>query len=141
VTDVRIGESVVHFEVTESGDSNIEHILHHLSSHPARDDEAANDEDPQRVAIGTLRFDGGEVVVRREGKDEPETVRLPPFEMSDVGGDDGATGGDLSREIARVLTRRVVAATAGHELGRAVGKELGDTAGEVAESILRNILD
>ncbi len=141
VTAVRIGESTVRFEVTESGDSNIEHVVHHLSAHKPKDDETQSGGEPQRVAIEALRFDGGEILVWREGDDEPETVKLPPLEMSDLGGEDGATGGELSREIARVFTRRVVAATAGHELGRAVGKELGDTAGEVAESILRNILD
>ena len=141
VTDVRIGKSAVRFEVTESGDSNIEHIVHHLSSHSAKDADETGGKEPQRVAIGKLRFEGGEVLVWRQGDDEPDTVELPPLEMADIGGDDGATGGELSREIARVFTRRVVAATAGHELGRAVGKELGGTAGEVAETLLRNILD
>jgi hypothetical protein len=141
ISRVRIGRSHVRFEVAESGDSNIEHIVHHLSAHAGKDEAQEGATAPQRVAIEELHFEGGEVLVWREDEEEPERVDLPDLEMEDVGGDEGATGAALSREIARVFTRRVVAATAGHELGRAVGKELGDAAGEVAETFFRNILD
>lgn len=141
VTRVRIGESAVRFEVTESGDSNIEHIVHHLAAHAGDDAPDELGGDPQRIAIGTLRFEGGEVMLWEADEDEPDRVNLPALEMQDVGGDEGASGRGLSREIARAFLRRVVAATAGHELGRAVEEELGATAGEVAETILREILD
>jgi hypothetical protein len=138
VKSVRVGDATVRFEIEEHGGSNIEQIARHLSKHPSGADEPA--QDPQRLAIGELDFAGGEIVLTSPDVEE-ERVRLPDLELEDVGGERGATGGEIGAQIARAFTRRVVAATAGHQLGRAVGKQLGDTAGDIAETILREVLD
>ncbi len=142
VTRVRVGDSVVNFELRADGGSNIEHIRRHISGESAgATEEPAPPVDPQRFAIGDFAFAGGEIFLVRPGVEVPERVHMPGLEMRDVGGGDGATGGEVGKQIARAFTRRVVAATAGHQLGRAVEKELGETAGEAAESILRQVLD
>ena len=70
-----------------------------------------------------------------------ERVHLPDLELHDLGGKQGASGGEIGEQIARAFTRRVVAATASHQIGRAVEKELGEAAGDAAETILRHVLE
>jgi hypothetical protein len=139
VSSVRIGESTVRFEIKEHGGSNIEQIARHLAKHPSGADEPEQ-KDPQRLSIAELAFAGGEIVLSRPDV-EDERVDLPDMELEGLGGERGATGGEIGAQIARAFTRRVVAATAGHQLGRAVEKELGETAGDAAEAILREVLD
>jgi hypothetical protein len=142
VTRVHVGDSVVNFELREDGGSNIEHFRRHISQGSDRPkEEPAPSGDPQRFAIGEFAFAGGEIFVARPGLESPERVHLPDLELNDLGGDQGATGGEIGEQIARAFTRRVIAATAGHQLGRAVEKELGEAAGDAAETILRHVLE
>ena len=136
ITQVRVGDSVVNFEINEDGVSNIERITRHI----ARGSDAARGE-PARLAIGEFAFAGGEIFLARSGAEHPERVHLPDLELHDLGGKDGATGGEIGEQIARAFMRRVIAATAGHQVGRAVEKELGGAAGDAAETILRHVLE
>jgi hypothetical protein len=140
VTRVRIGESVVNFELTEQGGSNIERIARHVSG-PSDTGESSRGGEPQRIAIEELSFVGGEIFLAHPGAGDPERVNLPSLELQDLGGEQGATGGEIGELIARAFMRRVVAATAGHQVGRAVEKELGGAAGDVAETLLRRVLE
>jgi hypothetical protein len=140
ITSVRVGDVVVNFELRGDGGSNIEHIRRHVS----RDGESAEPAEggeAQRFAIGEFAFAGGEIFLANPSAETPERVHLPGMELRDLGGAQGATGGEIGEQIARAFTRRVVAATAGHQVGRAVEKELGEAAGDAAETILRNVLD
>ena len=143
ITRVRVGDSVVNFEVHEDGGSNIEQIARHIS-HGSGGDEPKHPQtgEPRRFAVGEFAFAGGEIFLARPGGAEgTERVHLPDLELRDLGGQHGATGGEIGEQIARAFTRRVVAATASHQLGRAVEKELGETAGDAAETILRHVLE
>ena len=142
VTKVHVGDSVVNFELRADGGSNIEYLTRQISrgSEEAPEEPAARGE-PQRFAIADFAFAGGEIFVARPGVEGRERVHLPDLELHDVGGERGASGGEVGEQIARAFTRRVVAATAGHQLGRAVEKELGEAAGDAAETILRNVLE
>jgi hypothetical protein len=138
ITSVRVGDAVVNFELRADGGSNIEHIRRHASrdqTPPAEGGEA------QRFAVGEFAFAGGEIFLADPSAETPERVHLPGIELDDLGGAQGATGGEIGEQIARAFTRRVLAATASHEVGRAVEKELGEAAGDAAETILRNVLD
>jgi len=142
VTRVRVGESVVHFELTEEGASNIERIARHVSDRPSdANGEPTAEGEPQRLAIEELSFVGGEIFLAHPGAEHPERVNLPGLELRDLGGEQGASGGEIGEQLARAFTRRVVAATAGHQVGRAVEKELGGAAGDVAETLLRRVLE
>lgn len=142
VTRVSVGDSVVNFELRDDGGSNIEYLTRQISrGSDAGSEEPAASGEPQRFAIGEFAFAGGEIFVARPGVASRERVDLPDLELHDVGGERGASGGEVGEEIARAFTRRVVAATASHQLGRAVEKELGEAAGDAAETILRHVLD
>jgi hypothetical protein len=139
VQSVRIGESTVRFEIEEHGGSNLEQFARRVAK-PSADSEAEAGGEPRRLAIDELSVAGGEIFFARPDA-APERVNLPSLEMSGIGGEAGATGGEIGQLVARAFLRRVVAATAGHQLGRAVEKELGGTAGDIAESVLRRILE
>jgi hypothetical protein len=138
---VRVGDSTVNFEIHEDGGSNIERITRHVMHGSGDRGEPAAKGEPTRLAIREFAFAGGEIYLERPGAPEPERVHLPDLALRDLGGERGATGGEIGEQIARAFTRRVIAATAGHQLGRAVEKELGEAAGGAAESILRGVLD
>jgi hypothetical protein len=142
ITEVRVGDSVVNFEINEDGVSNIERITRRVSggSGDAREEPDAKGQ-PTRLAIGEFSFAGGEIFLARPGAERPERVHLPDLELHDLGGKTGATGGEIGEQIALAFTRRVIAATAGHQVGRAVEKELGEAAGDAAETILRHVLE
>jgi hypothetical protein len=140
ITRVRVGDAVVSFEIHDDGGSNIEQITRHITRDSEDEPEPAPSGDPQRFAIDEFDFAGGEILLARPGAESTERVELPGLEMSDLGGQRGATGGEIGEQIARAFTRRVVVATAGHQIGRAVEKELGEAAGDAAETILRNVL-
>jgi hypothetical protein len=142
ITQVRVGDSVVHFEISEDGASNIGRITRNVArSSGERAGGPAPRGQPMRFAIGEFAFAGGEIFLARPGAVDRERVHLPDLALRDLGGANGATGGEIGEQIARAFMRRVIATTAGHQLGRAVEKELGEAAGDVAESILRNVLD
>ncbi len=142
VTSVRVGDSVVNLELHDDGGSNIEHITRHIARASEGGEETpAPPAEPQRFAIGEFAFAGGEIFLARPGVATPERVDMPGLELHDLGGDRGATGGEIGEQIARAFTRRVVASSAGHQLGRVIEQELGEAAGNVAESILREVLD
>ena len=142
ITRVRVGDSVVHFELHADGGSNIEQISRHIRGDSDRNEpEPASGKEPQRLAIGEFAFAGGEIFLEHPGAEAAERVHLPGLELNDLGGERGATGGEIGEQIARAFTRRVVVATAGHQVGRAVQKELGEAAGDAAETILRHVLE
>jgi hypothetical protein len=141
ITSVRVGDSVVNFELHEDGGSNIGQITRHISrGSDSKEPEPAAKGEPQRLAIGEFAFAGGEIFLARPGADGTERVQLPDLELRDLGGQRGEPGGEIGVQIARAFTRRVIAATAGHQIGRAVEKQLGGAAGDAAEGILRGVL-
>ena len=140
ITSVRVGDALVNVELHDDGGSNIEQITRRISDNSDDAREPAGSADPQRLAIGELDFAGGEILLARPGAERAERVKMPGLEMSALGGEHGATGGEIGEEIARAFMRRVATATASREIGRAVEKELGEAAGDAAETILRNVL-
>jgi hypothetical protein len=140
VTRATVGDAVVRFELREDGGSNIEQFRRHISAGSGRAEPEPGGE-PHRFAIAEFAFAGGEIFVVRPDKPTPERVHLPDLALRDLGGEQGATGGEIGKEIARAFTKRVIAATASHQVGRAVEKELGEAAGDAAETILRHVLE
>ena len=140
VTRVNVGDAVVRFELRSDGGSNIEHFRRHISQGSESPPEPGPAGESQRFAVGEFAFAGGEVFIAQPGAPNPERAHLPDLELHDLGGEQGASGGEIGEQIARAFTRRVLAVTASHQIGRAVEKELGGAAGEAAEGILRNVL-
>jgi hypothetical protein len=141
ITQVRVGDSTVNFEVRPDGGSNLEYLTRQISRGPDGEKQPpAAKREPRRIAIGEFTFAGGEMSVTRPDVDNPDRVELPDLELRDLGGARGATGGEIGEQIARAFTRRAIAVAASHQVGRAVEKQLGGAAGEAAESILRNVL-
>lgn len=140
---VRVERTTVHVEVDESGRTNLDRIVEHARSAPARDPEPESGE-ATRIAIGRLQFAGGEILLTRPGVEEPERLELPPFEKAGVGGAQGATGGEIAKLVTQALARQVAASSAGSEVRRAVerqlGGALGDAAGEAAGGFVRELL-
>jgi hypothetical protein len=140
ITQVQVGDAVVNLEVRPDGGSNLEYLTHHASRGSAEEVPKKPHEEPRRIAIGEFAFAGGEIFVTRPDVEQRDRVELPDLALHDLGGQRGATGGEIGEEIARAFTRRVVAVAASHQLGRVVEKQLGGAAGDAAESILRNVL-
>lgn len=135
---IDVGEVIVRLEVDERGRTNLDRLVRRSSEGDEAGPEPAGE--PTRIAIDRLAFRGGNVFVKRPGAEEPDQIDLPPFERTNVGGAQGATGGEIAKVVTQALARQVAAATAGSEVQRALEERFGEEAGEAAGSLVRDLL-
>lgn len=133
---VDVGDVTVRLEVDERGRSNLDQLVRRSSGDGGEPAEGES----TRVMIDHLAFAGGTVLLERPGADEPERLELPPFERSGVGGQRGATGGEVAKVVTQALARQVAAVTAGREVQRALEDQIGEEAGRAAGSVVRGLL-
>jgi uncharacterized protein involved in outer membrane biogenesis len=139
---VDVETTAVNLEIDEVGRSNLDAIARHAREAPkdGGGEQPMEEQPERRIAIERLHFAGGAVSILRPGIDEPDRVELPGFDRSDVGGAQGATGGEIANVFVQALTRQVAASAAGREVERAVKEKLGGAAGEAAGSVVRGLL-
>ena len=135
---VEVGEATVHLKLDERGRSNLDHLVRR-SSGDTNSPEPGGAE-PTRIAIDRLVFAGGTVLLERPGAEEPERLELPPFERSGVGGERGATGGEIAKVVTQALARQVAAVAAGQQVRRALEDQIGEEAGRAAGGVIRGLL-
>ena len=73
----------------------------------------------QKLIIEKLSFGGGRIAARASFLDKEASVELPPFEMTDIGKDQGgATGAEIGAEVLKRLVKESLeAATTGQLAG------------------------
>ncbi len=130
-----IDSPVVNFEAGHDGRSNLKELSDNLERNRQRADEesaaletASEDEPgkPIRIAVRKLVIEGVTLNVRPvDGGERSGT--LPSIELSDVGGDGGATPAGLGAVV--------LAAMAGEMLKQAVARELIEGAGNIRAAL------
>jgi len=161
IDEIRIAEPQVRFEVNETGATNIDAIRKNAESHqpadaapaPKREEPAADAEagEPLRLRIRKFSLEGGAIDAdtRAMGGKESQ-AKLPPMNLSDIGGRQGATPDEIGTIMVKALTRQVAGAVArqkldsyleekSDELGKKIDEKLGGDAGEAARGLLRSL--
>jgi len=114
----------VSYETDDSGRSNIDAIRAHLEKRQAAgagEKKEAAAKEGKKILIRRLIVEKGTVAMAsasRPGK--PLTVPLPRIELTDLGGKDGDSPGDIASQIAGPLTRQASGAASG--VGRTLEK-------------------
>jgi hypothetical protein len=161
IESVRVSAPRVIYEINESGKANINVIRENLERHrrrlePAEEERAAGG---RHVLIRNLVVEDGEVEVRLPAPaNRTYTVALPAIRLANVGGEGGATPGELALQVLRPLAAQAVQTAAQAGVREYLGKSAkdvkkgleekarekiggaGEKAAEEAEGVLKKFL-
>ncbi len=127
VNEVLVIAPEVAYEMNDKAESNVGVIRDHAESFgggsrsPAK---GGGDGKGKRLLIRRFKFEGGRVDASTSvlGENKSETVPLPPFQMSDVGGPSGAPPDEIGKIVATAYTRSISKAITDKGIGRVVDK-------------------
>ncbi len=126
VDHIRISGTHVVYEMDRSGHSNVDALKKNLgSSEVGQKKEAAGKKKEPRIRIRKLVIEDSSVEVRAaQFGDKPRTLALEKVELTDIGGQGGATPEEAAKEVVTAIANQAVreAASAGAE--RLLRKEL-----------------
>ncbi len=122
IDNVLISGPEVFYEMKEDASSNVDALRKNLASGPSREEKpikAAKGKEV-RLRIRKLVFEKGKVHVRiAKVADRPNTLDLARIELTDIGGQKGATPEEVGRIVATALaeeTAKAVAQSGGQRL-------------------------
>ena len=165
IDEIRIAEPAVRFEVNEAGASNIDAIRKNAERHqPADAAEAkesakpgeprttdAEEGEPLRLSIRRFSLEGGAIDADTSAVGGKEVqAKLPPMNLRNIGGRQGATPDEIGTLMVKALTKQVAGAVARQqitsylegeleELDEKIDEKLGGDAGEAARGLLRSL--
>jgi hypothetical protein len=138
IDELRISSPQVVYEMNQGLDSNIFVLKKNVQASAASSIKKIGKEKPGkkeiRIVIKKLVIDSGSIEAHAAAfKDKPQSLTLKHFEMTNVGGRDGAPPAQIAEEILTTLMKEVGGAVvqAGleknvkNEVGRAVKRLLG----------------
>jgi uncharacterized protein involved in outer membrane biogenesis len=113
VKEIVIDKPAVTYELTPAG-TNISALQKNVQAYSGTSEQAAEteaDTGGPKLLIRNLYVRGGEVTVRADLLDQPQTARLPDLHLTNIGSKTGgATPGELANLIMANVTRNVGAA-------------------------------
>jgi len=149
VPEIRLIGARVVVEAREDGTTNLDVLRRNLGSGDTggkgeRPAEAAQESEPVRMRIGSLRMERGSLVFGLPDDEEPpKELDLPGFELRNLGGKNGASPDVLAREIAESRTRRIARSAAEQRIRKAIEDEIDDRLdgpeGEAVKGLLRSL--
>lgn len=124
INRVSISAPRITYEVNESGKANINVIKNNLQAHqkqsPAEKGKAGGE---KNLLIRNLVIEGGEVDVRIAAlPGEPLSAKVPRIQLTNVGGEGGASPGEIAEQILGPLVSRAAEAAAGSGVEKYLGK-------------------
>lgn len=147
IDEILVSAPVASAVLNEKGLSNIDalrqHILEYTASiaGPGGGAEAASTGPEKKIRIRKFIFEKGRVEVDASVMGiEKSVLDLPAFEVSDIGGEDGALPDQIAKEVLLVYTKKVTSEFARSELRKLVEKQLGGSLEEKAKDTLKNLI-
>jgi hypothetical protein len=127
VKEVLVIAPEVAYEMNEKAESNLGVIRHHAESFGGGSRSAVKGDEKatgKRLLIRQFKFEGGRLEADASvlGENKSETLSLPPFQMSDVGGPSGAPPDEIGKIVATAYTKSISKAIADKGIGRVVDK-------------------
>lgn len=110
-----VSQPQVFLEMNEENRTNVDVLRKNLQANtasPPAEQPSGEAHEPFRFVIRKLVFEGGSVSASSALAGKSAAVELPGFEMTELGGADGATADLLAREILDRLARQAAAAGA-----------------------------
>jgi hypothetical protein len=134
--EVRVAAPFVNLEVMP-GDVNLLVLQRNLTrARPAEADAAAAAEPPRRFRVGSFSFAEGTLradasAVGREVRE----LRLPALRLTELGGREGATPGQLGQQVLEALLARILAQAAADRVSELIDKELDQVKEKIGDAL------
>lgn len=130
IDELRISSPQVVYELNQGLDSNISVLKKDIQASSASSAKKVGKEKPGnkeiRIVIKKLVIDSGNIEAHAAAfKDRPQSVTLKHFEMTNVGGRDGATPARIAEEILTTLVKEVGGAVVQAGMEKNVKNEVG----------------
>ncbi|MFO7915154.1 MAG: hypothetical protein R6U43_05630 [Candidatus Krumholzibacteriales bacterium] len=141
--EIRVMAPVVYAEFTGGGSSNINQLRGNVEEYTAgKGDEAETEKEQKRLIIRKFIFEEGEIEVDATALGAGKrTVTLPEIRMTDIGGEEGATPGEIAAIILKSVAGKAVSQVANSELKSIIEKNLGGEGAEKAKELINKALD
>lgn len=143
VEEIRILSPVVFAEFAGSGSSNINQLRKNVEEYTAeRAGEEETGKEEKRITIKKFIFEEGKIEVdaRALGAGK-RTVTLPEIRMNDIGGEKGATPGEIAAIILKSVAQKAASRVANSELKSVIEKKLSDEGAEKAKELINKIVE
>jgi hypothetical protein len=140
---IRIQAPEVLLETIADGSTNLDVIRRHVQSVADQaksrggDPGAGSGDDSRPLLLKRIEFSDG--IVRGDATAlgiEPFEVRLPAFEISDVGAPNGVPPAEIGSTILVALSRKAAEAVAREQGGKLLKEKLGEIVGEKGADVL-----
>ena len=135
--ELRIESPIVFYELNTSGKSNLEVLGENASSGGESDAGEAESQAPLRLRIRKMRFADGRVDAdtRAMGGIRME-AQLATATLSDVGGPNGATPGEIGSILVNELGRQTALALGSAPLDKILNSQIGEQGAGAAKKLL-----
>jgi uncharacterized protein involved in outer membrane biogenesis len=139
IDEIRVEGPRVRAEFQEGGKLNLDVLRRRLQENAPREDAEAG-ASPKKLRIARLHFADGEIAVDASALGlEPRTVKLPAFDLTDLGGEGGATPDALAREVLGAVAKQAARDVAGSEAQRLIEEKLGGSIGDKAKDLIKGL--
>lgn len=138
--EILIASPVVYYELNAARQSNLDVLKEQASAGGGEapvEDEAESAAPELRLRIKKLRFSGGRVEAdtRAIGGNEIE-ANLATAALTNVGGSDGATGGEVGEIVVKELARQTTLAIGKSQIGNLLKGQIGEERAKAVEGLL-----
>ncbi|MDZ7860922.1 MAG: hypothetical protein U5O15_09725 [Candidatus Krumholzibacteriota bacterium] len=143
IEEIRVMAPVVYAEFTGSGSSNLNQLRKNVEEYTAdKTGEAETEKKQKRLIIRKFIFEEGKIEMDATALGAGErTVTLPEIRMTDIGGEKGATPGEIASIILKSVAGKAASRVAGSELKSIIENKLGDEGAEKAKELIKNMID
>lgn len=143
IEKIRVTAPVVFAEFTGSGNSNLNQLRKNVEEYAAdKGGKAEEDGEAKRMIIRKFIFEKGKIEVDATALGaEKRTVSLPEINMTDIGGEEGATPGEIAAIILKSVAGKATSRVADSELKSVIEKKLGDEGAEKAKELIKNVVE
>ena len=143
VEEIRILAPVVFAEFTGKGNSNINQLRKNVDDYTAgKKGEAEEETGEKRMIIKEFIFEEGRIEVDASALGAGKrTVTLPEIKMTNIGGEEGATPGEVAAIILKTVAGKAASRIAGSELKSVIEEKLSGSGAEKAKDLLKKAVN
>lgn len=144
LNEVRISAPVVHAELNDAGELNLDELRKRVQSYGGQSQSANDGAGPagaqKRIRIMDFVFEGGQVNVDASAIGvEERRLELPEIRLSDVGGSQGAPPDEIAKIILSTFAKEAASVIARSEIKGLIDDQLGESLGDKAKDLLEGL--
>lgn len=138
LNELIIDSPIVNLEVNNKGGSNLKDIATNVSNNTAKADkksEEASDGKPIKIAIRKLTVKGVALHIQGVESMKGTSITLPSIELTEVGGKQGATPGQIGTKVMVAVISEVLKLSAAQAIEGSVEEKVDEIKGGVLDAL------